>query len=247
MDLGILKRFVDEVFRRNLTVSGNSITVVSSVATLNTLVVHGLVIGNRVQIRGAGSEGLNGSKTVISVPTTTSLTFAANGVSDGADGNNPDIDYYQLDLLVIKKWSQSASPAKPYATIWVDADAQNGFPMSESQSISPTEVNELTATHNTAECELIFYSNDNTGILSSRGLAKYFKAALGTSRARQFQHDNDFGVLQVRPHISADLSLSDIIERREVLEFSVNYVFTVLDIDVPFFNAEGLTINLTEL
>ena len=93
---------------------------------------------------------------------------------------------------------------------------------------------------------MIFYSNDNTGFFSAQNLVKFFEVALGTDRAKQFQADNTFGVMQVRPRINADIAMGDFFERRQILEFSVNHIFTLLETDTPFFNKDGLVITITE-
>lgn len=147
-------------------------------------------------------------------------------------------------VQVIKKNSYSAAPPKPYTTVWVQSDDDKGFPISETISQSASQVDEQMSTFNIAQCELIFYSNDNKGEFSAQNLAKFFKTALGFSRSRQFQADNGFGVLAVRPSINGDIALGDLVERRQIMEFSVNYVFTITEEDVPFFNADGLIVTL---
>lgn len=147
-------------------------------------------------------------------------------------------------VQVIKANSYSSAPAKPYATIRVFSDNDRGFPISEVVSQSQSEIDQQVSTFNIAQCELIFFSNENKGEFSAQNLAKYFITALGLSRSRQFQADNDFGVLEVRPRINADIALGDFVERRQVVEFSVNYIFTVTEENVPFFNADGLIVTL---
>jgi len=118
--------------------------------------------------------------------------------------------------------------------------------MPELVPVDEFQVDQLIATYNIAQCELIFYSNDNNGFFSAQNLVKFFEAAFATDRARQFQADNTFGVMQVRPRINADIAMGDFFERRQVLEFSVNHIFTLLETDVPFFNKDGLKITITE-
>jgi len=246
MDVGLLKRFTEEIFRINVIQTGNSITVLSETATLTDDGVHGLSIGEKINISEAATLGLNGVKIILSVPTTSTLTFTAAGISDGADANNPDISYYKSEISVIKANSYAASPDKPYITVRVSSDDGKGFPMPELVPVDDLQVDQLIATYNIAQCELIFYSNDNTGFFAAQNLVKFFEVALGTDRARQFQTDNIFGVMEVRPRINADIALGDLYERRQVLEFSVNHIFTLLETDVPFFNKDGLIINITE-
>lgn len=145
---------------------------------------------------------------------------------------------------VIKANPYAASPPKPYVTVRVFSDDDRGFPITETISQSQSQVDEQVSTFNIAQCELIFYSNENKGEFSAQNLAKFFITALGLSRSRQFQADNNFGLLEVRPRINADIALGDLVERRQVVEFSVNYVFTITEEDVPFFNADGFIVTL---
>lgn len=147
-------------------------------------------------------------------------------------------------VQVIKANPYSSAPNKPYVTVRVFSDDDRGFPISEVVRQSESQVDEQMSTFNIAQCELIFYSNDNKGEFSAQNLAKFFITAFGFSRSRQFQADNGFGVLEVRPRINADIALGDLVERRQVVEFSVNYVFTITEEDVPFFNADGLIVTL---
>lgn len=147
-------------------------------------------------------------------------------------------------VQVIKANSYSSAPAKPYVTVRVFSDDDRGFPVSEVVSQGPSQVDKQISTYNIAQCELIFYSNDNKGEFSAQNLAKYFITALGFSRSRQFQADNNFGMLETRPRVNADIALGDLFERRQVVEFSVNYVFTITEEDVPFFTADGLIVTL---
>jgi len=149
-------------------------------------------------------------------------------------------------VMVIKADSYASAPAKPYATVKVFSDKEQGLPISEVENVSPTEVNQLMSTYNIANIELQFYSNDNTGEFSAQNLAKYFIAATGFNRSLVFQSDNNFGILNIRPRINADIALGDLIERRIILEFTVNYVYTIKDSDVPFFNADGLKITVEQ-
>lgn len=149
-------------------------------------------------------------------------------------------------LTVIKADSYAAAPAKPYATVKVFSDKEQGLAITEAESISETEVNHLISTYNIASIELQFYSNANTGEFSAQNLAKYFIAATGFNRSLDFQRENDFGILNIRPRVNADIALGDLIERRVVLEFTVNYVYTIKDLNVPFFNADGVKITIEQ-
>jgi len=246
MDVGLLKKFITEIFRTGKIQSDNSITVFSGIATLTDDNPHGLSIGDKVVISGAAEPFLNGYRVILAVPSTTTFTVSANSVADGADTNNPTIDYHTIGLEVVKANSYSSAPAKPYITVRVSSDDGKGFPMPELVPVDDFQVDQLIATYNIAQCELIFYSNDNTGFFSAQNLVKFFEVALGTDRARQFQGDNTFGVMEVRPRINADIAMGDFFERRQVLEFSVNHIFTLLETDVPFFNKDGLIITITE-
>ena len=147
-------------------------------------------------------------------------------------------------VQIIKANSYASAPSKPYAAVRVFSDDDRGFPISETITQSSSQVDQQVSTFNIAQCELIFYSNDNKDEFSAQNLAKFFITALGFSRSSQFQADNGFGVLEVRPRINADIALGDLVERRQVVEFSVNYVYTITEEDVPFFNADGFIVTL---
>ena len=154
-------------------------------------------------------------------------------------------------VTVIKADSYSSAPAKPYATVKVFSDKETGIPIPEAESVSPTEVNQLMSTWNIANIELQFYSNTNVGEFSAQNLAKYFITALGFQRAKVFQKDNGFGIMNIRPRINADMPIpggdqNDLVERREIVEFTVNYVYTISDLDVPFFNEDGIRITVNQ-
>lgn len=244
MNPGLLKRFTEEVLKRTPVQPDNSVAVVSEVATLTDDGPHGRTAGERITLSGAANALLNGTRTILDTPSATTLIFPATGVADGPDGNNGAINYYQTGVDVIKANPYAASPEKPYVAVRVFSDDDLGFPVSEVVSQSPSEVDQQVSTVNIAQCELIFYSNFTTGEFSAQNLAKFFITALGFSRASQFQHDNNFGVLQVRPRINADIHMGDFVERRQVVEFSVNYIYTITEEDVPFFNADGFIVTL---
>lgn len=247
MDIELLQQFINEIFRTGAVKTDNSISVLSQIATIDTSPsLHGLSIDDKVFIKDAANLFLNGFRVVQSIPTTASFTVLANSVDDGVDANNPNIEYHPVSLEIVQANSYKTSPDKPYITVRVSSDDGKGFPMSELVPVDETQVDQLIATFNIAQCELIFYSNDNTGFFSAQNLVKFFEAALITDRARQFQSDNGFGVLEIRPRINADIAMGDFFERRQVLEFSVNHIFTLSETDVPFFNKDGLVITLTE-
>jgi hypothetical protein len=140
----------------------------------------------------------------------------------------------------------TASPAKPYCSIKVMSEKDQGLPISEAESISPSEVNQLITTDNIANVELQFYSNEITGEFSAQNLAEFFITARGFQRSKDFERANNFSVMNVRPRFNADISLGDLIERREIVEFTVNYVYTITDADVPFFNEAGIRITVEQ-
>jgi len=56
----------------------------SNVATLTTAAAHGLTAGDVVVIAGVGGTGYNGTFTVVSAPTTTSITYASVEADEGS-------------------------------------------------------------------------------------------------------------------------------------------------------------------
>jgi hypothetical protein len=64
--------------------SVQSLNALTNVATAQFSSAHGFVAGQIIAIDGATPAGLNGEKKVIAVPTTTTLTFDATGINDGA-------------------------------------------------------------------------------------------------------------------------------------------------------------------
>lgn len=149
-------------------------------------------------------------------------------------------------VTIIAADQSKSSAAKPYATVKVSTDKESGFPISEIESVSESEANQLMSTWNVASVELQLYSNDITGEFSSQNLAKFFITALGFQRSKIFQRDNGFGVLNVRPRINADIALGDLTERRQIVEFTVNHVYTISDTDVDFFNEAGVRITVNQ-
>lgn len=89
------------------TIENNDINTISEVATLSnsTPLNHGLEVGKQVNIVGADEALLNGLKTILAIPTPNTFSFAAAGVSDGADANNGAIDYTQTasEIAVVTK------------------------------------------------------------------------------------------------------------------------------------------------
>lgn len=165
--------------------------------------------------------------TVLNKPTVTAII--ANPAQTGGD-----------------KPTAAASPNKPYCIYSIANEKETGLPIPEVESVSPSEVNQLMSTWNVASVELQFYSNDTVGEFSARNLAKYFITALGFQRSKVYQKDNGFGVMNIRPRVNADIVLGSLVERREIVEFTVNYVYTISDLDVPFFNEDGITITVNQ-
>lgn len=56
-----------------------SLTRVGTTATATTVAPHGFLVGDYVSVAGAASDGYNGKRKVLSVPTTRSFTFATTG------------------------------------------------------------------------------------------------------------------------------------------------------------------------
>jgi len=246
MDAGIVNEFVYEVMRRTPAKTGNSLIVSSGTASITTADDHGLSVGDKVIVYGLDNELLDGFSVVADTPALNIFTFDAEGIADGADTNNPNINYFKTDVEVIIADSYSAAPAKPYITVKVTSDKEQGRVIPETESISSTEVNHLTSTYNIAAVELQFYSNSNTGEFSSQNLAKYFINATGFSRSAAFQMENDFGILNPGVRRNMDIAMGDLIERRTIVEFTVNYVYTIKDLNVPFINADGVIITVTQ-
>jgi hypothetical protein len=64
--------------------SVQSLNALTNVATAQFSSAHGFVAGQIIAIDGATPAELNGEKKIIAVPTTTTLTFDATGINDGA-------------------------------------------------------------------------------------------------------------------------------------------------------------------
>lgn len=62
----------------------NSIADSSTTSTVTTSRAHGLAVGNQVVVAGVTADtDLNGTYTILTVPSTTSFTFTSSGVTDG--------------------------------------------------------------------------------------------------------------------------------------------------------------------
>lgn len=59
-----------------LTASVSNVAVASNVATLTTTDPHGFIAGERVTVAGLSQTALNGSYTIVSVPTSTTFTYS---------------------------------------------------------------------------------------------------------------------------------------------------------------------------
>ena len=66
----------------------NVLNEIATVSDASSPLAHGLDVGDQATISDADTSALNGLKTVLSVPTSTTFTYAAPGVSAGADANN---------------------------------------------------------------------------------------------------------------------------------------------------------------
>ena len=152
----------------------------------------------------------------------------------------------QAVTVIVKNPAQSGgdrpraagSPAKPYATVKFLNRRGLGFSVSEAQSVGDpvTQVSQVVSKQKIANCEIIFYSNDTLESLSAENLAETFETALGFDRSKNFQYDNDFAVLGVRPSQDITLSMGDLIERRQLIEFSINYVHELIEENVDYFD-----------
>lgn len=246
MDLGIIKRFVETTLNKK-SASGVGVSVSGGVATV-TSVSHGLGIGERFIISNStifffdSGKVKVGSKNVATVPTADTFTFAASGVADGSG----TLDY--VSLFVAQYFPKAASPPKPYATVKMINRDGRGFSVSEAspQGEPITRMDQALSKFKTAEVEVIFYSSDLSGEFEAQNLAEYFETALGFDRAKEFQHDNDFGVLGIMPARDISLELGDLIERRQVVEFKINYVHELVETDVAYFNQVEPTLEVIE-
>lgn len=141
-----------------------------------------------------------------------------------------------------------AAPPKPYATVKIPTRQGLGFPVSEAlpQGNPVTSVDQVVAKVKLGQCEVIFYSNELFGEFAAENLAEYFETALGFDRAINYQIDNNFGVLDIRPARNIDINMGDLIERRQMVEFSINYVHELVETDVGYFDHAEATLIVEE-
>lgn len=236
MDLGLVKQFVSVVLGKPYGV-GVAFSAASGIVTVASP-DHKLSVDDKFSITqsSSDSEFLNGSQVVASTPDSDTFTFAAVGVPDGTG----TLDYYVVP--VIKSSVKAASPPKPYATVRFINKNSLGFSISEVISQSPTVVDHQLSHSKKAECEVIFYSNDTKGDFRADNLAELFEISLGFDRSSQFLYDNNLGILEITPAQRIDIELGDLIERRSVVGFTVNYIYQAIEEDVPFFNSIEATV-----
>jgi hypothetical protein len=67
-----------------------SLVVASNIATV-TKALHGYAVGDKITISGASDSLLNGPKTILTVPTSGTFTYAAPASSDGSDAGSSKI------------------------------------------------------------------------------------------------------------------------------------------------------------
>lgn len=139
-------------------------------------------------------------------------------------------------VQVIQFFPKAGSPEKPYATVKIPTQTGRGLPISEMVDQGGGQIDQLIAKPKIGDCEVIFYSSDLSGEFTAQNLAEYFETALGFDRAKNFQIDNGFGVLQVRPARDITIELGDSVEHRQVVEFSINYVHELSSANVDYFN-----------
>jgi len=84
----------DQVLTIGASMATVSVTSVSTAATVTTSAVHGLVVGDYVNIAGASPAAYNGKYAIVTVPSSTSFTYTFAGGTSPATGTilvNPDI------------------------------------------------------------------------------------------------------------------------------------------------------------
>lgn len=96
---GCLIMLLDSITRKGGTVV--SITRSSAVATLTTGAAHGFEVGDQIKIAGATQTEYNGTFTVASVPTATTLTYAVSGTPDTPATGAPVITPHYTALMML--------------------------------------------------------------------------------------------------------------------------------------------------
>lgn len=96
---GTLIYLLDSITAKGGTVSG--IARSGAVATLTTAAAHGYVVGDRIVVSGATQTEYNGTVTVVTVPTDTTLTYAVSGTPDTPATGSPAVatSYEALMML----------------------------------------------------------------------------------------------------------------------------------------------------
>lgn len=96
---GVLIYLLDSITVKSGTVS--SITRSSSTATLTTAAAHNFVAGDKIVISGCDQAEYNGTFTILTVPTTTTMTFAVSGTPATPATGSPAITSRYESLLML--------------------------------------------------------------------------------------------------------------------------------------------------
>lgn len=91
----------------------------SNIATIGTVSVHGLAIGNGIKISGVGGTGYNGNAIVLTVPDTTHFTYANTGDNETETADTGGI----ITRTMVGKISGASSVQFSYA---YDTNIQRG-------------------------------------------------------------------------------------------------------------------------
>jgi hypothetical protein len=111
--------------KRAATATLTNIAVSSNTATVTTVAAHGLYVGARVTVSGATVDSdLNGSYTVLTIPTSTTYTFTTAAVSDAT--------YVEATLII--STSETLTTAESWkiqvityvGTVWAGTHWANG-------------------------------------------------------------------------------------------------------------------------
>lgn len=95
----------DEFFARISTAGIGQVTATraraAGIATIATAVAHGLVPGDRVRVHAVGT-GYDGLHTVLTVPSTTTFTFASEGADEAVTADvNGDVGTFRAKAHVV--------------------------------------------------------------------------------------------------------------------------------------------------
>jgi hypothetical protein len=94
----LFKLDVSDLSLDNVSKASRTITTVartSNVATITTSVAHGYSVGDSVTVAAVTNTGVNGTVTIVAVPTTTTFTYANTGtnIPSGADTGTVTFQY----------------------------------------------------------------------------------------------------------------------------------------------------------